>query len=110
MMPPLIVLPLLAVNTAGAASPIAMLEGDRTLELVILLECWVRPRHPQQLAQLNDEALRGGKFRGLYSLPSLDESLALLMLFCAHGAQMYPGARDPAGRKKGGQLAALGRV
>ena len=62
-----------AVDAAGAGAAVAVGEGDGPLEHVALLGRGVRRLHAQQLAELDDEALRGGQLRGGDAAPALDE-------------------------------------
>ncbi len=62
-----------AVDAPGAGAAVAVAEGDRALEHVVLLGRGVRLGDGQQLAQFDDEALRGGQLAGGGAGPAGDE-------------------------------------
>jgi hypothetical protein len=62
-----------AVDAPGAGAAVAVGEGDGALEHVALLGRGVRRLHAQQLAELDDEALRGGQLAGGDAPPAGDE-------------------------------------
>ena len=64
-----------AINAPGAGAAVAVLEGDGALEHVALLGRGVRRFDAEQLAQLDDEALRGGQLAGGDAAPARDEGL-----------------------------------
>lgn len=63
------------VHPPRTSAAIAMGEGDRTLEHVVLFRRGMRARHAQQFAQVDQKALRGGQLGGFHSLPAGDEFL-----------------------------------
>ncbi|OIQ72723.1 hypothetical protein GALL_456450 [mine drainage metagenome] len=63
-----------AVNAPGAGGAVAMAEGDRALEHVVLLRRGMRGGHAQQRAQVDDEALRSRQLAGAHAAPAGNES------------------------------------
>ena len=63
------------VDAAGAGAAVAVAEGDRALEHVVLFGRGVRGVHLKQRAQVEQEALRGRQLGSLHALPAGDERL-----------------------------------
>lgn len=68
-----------AVNAPGAAGAVAVAKGHRTLEHVILLGRGVRLVHAQQSAQIDDKALRRGKFTCSHAPPAGDKTVGSIV-------------------------------
>ena len=66
---------LVQVDASGRAAAVAVTEGDRPLEHVLLLGIRVRRFHVEQPAQVQREALRGGQLRGGDAAPFGDEGV-----------------------------------
>ena len=62
-----------AVDAPGAAAAVAVGKGDGALEHVVLIGRGVRLGHAQQIAQVDDEALRRGQLAGAHAGPAGDE-------------------------------------
>lgn len=62
-----------AVDAPWGAGAVAVGEGDRPLEHVVLRGRGVGFSHTQQTAQFHDKGLSGGQFARGDSLPALDE-------------------------------------
>lgn len=62
-----------AIHPARALTAVAVAKGDGPLEHVALIGRGVRARHGQQVAQLDDKALRGRQLRCGAALPAGDE-------------------------------------
>jgi hypothetical protein len=73
------------IDAPGAAAAVAVAEGDRPLEHVVLRGAGVRRVDAEQPAQLDDEALRGGQLRGGHAVPAGDEGCRGRVDF-GHGA------------------------
>ena len=83
------------VDAPGAGAAVAVAEGDRALEHVVLLGRGVGLGHTKQLAQLHHETLRGGQFAGGGAGPAGNESLGGGRVDRGEGRQGH--ARDDSG-------------
>ena len=81
------------IDAPGTAAAIAMAEGNRPLEHVVLFGRGVWHLHAQQRAQVDQEALRGGKFGSDHALPFGDEGVGGGVFGVGHGpSSISPGS------------------